>query len=140
MSNTATIGMAAPRAVAAGTDAGQAQAVVQRRQDLQRLDRVDDRVIDERQRDEARTAVHDAVADGLDRSGAPGQLERVLDGRGVIPLAHGLGALGQCAAGGGWGAGLDRHQAELHRRRPTVQRQHVHLRIPGLSRAMRSQR
>jgi hypothetical protein len=87
--------------VAAGADAGQARAVVQRRQDLQRLDRIDDRVIDERRRGEARTAVHDAVADGLDRSGAPGQLERMLDGRGVITIPHGLDALGQRAAGGG---------------------------------------
>ena len=91
-------------------------------------------------RREAWAAVHDAMADGLDRAGAARQLERVLHGRGMIAIAHGLGPLGQRPAGGGGGARLDRHQAELHRRRPAVQREHVHRPIPPRTGAISGQR
>ena len=112
--------------VPARTDAGQAWAVVERGQRLQRLDRVDDGVVDERRHGESRAAVHDAVADGVDGRRVPGQLDCAPDRGGMVAFTHGVGSLGQRAAGGRRRARLDGQEAELHRRRPAVQRQHVH--------------
>ena len=148
VSKTATIGTAGLRAARAGADAGQARPVVQRRQRPPAASIASSTASSiARRRREARAAVHDAVADGVHGLGPFGEpFQQALDGVAVVgdrrvplldaavslepPLGLGPEPLDRSArpgpGGGGRRAGLDGQQAELHRRRAAVQRQHVH--------------